>query len=362
LTPDQSFDLLSQTVLLFMAGSANQQFSFMSEPKTAAQEEYRGENHVHRYSVSLVTQGRHRFYTLTMPSDVLAKTCFVTTREEDPQAGFQRVLDKERAKQIADYIDSGLGTIPNSIVLSAQADADLKVVGKGKTVEFKAARKAFLVLDGQHRIFGFSLAKTKLRVPVVIYNNLSKRDESRLFIDINTKQRPVPNELLLDIKKLAEYESDAERLFGEVFDRFHEDSASPLFGMMSPSTRASGKISRVTFNAALKPLFSVFEDADSPHVYDVLQSYIRAFIEGCTRLNAKRAVTNPIVFRAMLHFFPEVGARVKDRFQTYTADNFSAVLTPVFQKIKPADLLRPARSHVELLETLSKALKQQFTL
>ncbi len=334
----------------------------MPEPKNTPQEEYQGEGAIHRYSVSLVTQGRHRFYTLTMPSDVLAKTCFVTTREEDPQVGFQRVLDKERAKQIADYIDSGLGTIPNSIVLSAQADANLKVVGKGKTIEFMAARKSFLVLDGQHRIFGFSLAKTKLRVPVVIYNNLSKRDESRLFIDINTKQRPVPNELLLDIKKLAEYESDAEKLFGEVFDLFCGETSSPLFGMLSPATRTSGKISRVTFYAALKPLFSVFEKNDSQYVYEVLHAYVRAFKEGCSKLNASRAILNPTVFRAMMQLFPEVGGRVKDRFKTYTADNFSAVLDPVFQKLKPADLLRPARSHVELLELLSKALKQHFTL
>ncbi len=42
----------------------------------------------------------------------------------------------------------------------------------------------------------FSKARTKLRVPVVVYNGLTKQQESKLFIDINTKQRPVPNELL----------------------------------------------------------------------------------------------------------------------------------------------------------------------
>jgi hypothetical protein len=55
----------------------------------------------HRYSVSLVTQGNHRFYTLTMPSEVLANTCYVTTRDEDPQKGFQRVLDQKRAQGCA---------------------------------------------------------------------------------------------------------------------------------------------------------------------------------------------------------------------------------------------------------------------
>lgn len=75
-------------------------------------------------SVSLVRQGEHRFYSFTMLSDVLADTCFVVNREEDPNDGFQRELDKKRALEIANYIDSGLGTIPSSIVLSAQDACD----------------------------------------------------------------------------------------------------------------------------------------------------------------------------------------------------------------------------------------------
>jgi len=121
-------------------------------------------------------------------------------------------------------------------------------------------------LDGQHRVYGFSLAQTSLRVPVVVYNGLSKKDESRLFIDINTKQRPVPNELLLDIKKLAEYESDVERSLGEVFDLFKARSDSPLLGLVSPAERKKGLISRVTFNAALKPLIPSFGGNDPSEI------------------------------------------------------------------------------------------------
>jgi DGQHR domain-containing protein len=96
-----------------------------------------------RYSVSLVRQGHHRFYTLTMGSDVLAKTCFVSTRDEDPSAGFQRVLDKERAQQIADYIDAGFGTIPTSIVLSAQLEAELRDIGKEKPLSSGQSQSLF---------------------------------------------------------------------------------------------------------------------------------------------------------------------------------------------------------------------------
>ena len=52
------------------------------------------------YTASLVRQGNHRFYTLTMPSDVLAQNSTVDMRVEDPIKGFQRRLDIKRAKDI----------------------------------------------------------------------------------------------------------------------------------------------------------------------------------------------------------------------------------------------------------------------
>ena len=55
----------------------------------------------HRFTFNLITQGQYRFYSLTLDSDLLARICFVTTREEDPKAGFQRVLDEKRAREMA---------------------------------------------------------------------------------------------------------------------------------------------------------------------------------------------------------------------------------------------------------------------
>jgi DGQHR domain-containing protein len=236
-----------------------------------------------RYSMSFVTQGSHRFYTLTMPSDVLAACCFATNREEDPIQGFQRVLDERRAQEIADYMDLGFGTIPSSIVLSAQPDAELRDVGRGKTLEFRFTPHSFLIIDGQHRVYGFSKAKTKLRVPVVVYNGLSKQQESKLFIDINTKQRPVPNELLLDIKKLADSETGDLVVLRELFDAFNEDTQSPLIGLLSPAIKASGKLSRVTFNAAVKPILSTFATS-STSIIEPLRDSRR--LVGVSQLNS----------------------------------------------------------------------------
>jgi len=183
-----------------------------------------------RVSASQMRQGDHRFYTFSIFSDILAKCCFATNRDEDPISGFQRVLDMKRARNIAHYIDHEMGTIPNSIVLSAQNEADFKVVGQGKTASFRFDPHAFLIIDGQHRVFGYALAKTRLRVPVVVYENLTREQEARLFIDINTKQKPVPKELLLSIKSLAKTENDIDSLLSEIFDLFDRAQDSALLG------------------------------------------------------------------------------------------------------------------------------------
>jgi DGQHR domain-containing protein len=320
------------------------------------------DSNVLRYSVSLVTQGRHRFYTLTMPSDVLAETCFVTNRFDDPDGGFQRKLDSGRAQEIADYIDAGFGTIPGSIILSAQPEAELKVVGKGKTVEFRRTKRAFLIIDGQHRVYGFSKASTALRVPVVIYNNLSRKEESKLFIDINTKQRSVPTELLLDIKKLAEYETETEALMGEVFDLFNSDRISPLLGLLSPAERVRGKLSRVTFYAGIKPLMAAFEGKEAVEIYQALGSYVQTFISLADSIHARNVIIKPAVFRAVMLLFSEVAQRVKDRRGQYTVEAFSEVLKPLFNRIRATALLNAPSSHNQLYTTLSQALRTSFTL
>jgi DGQHR domain-containing protein len=315
------------------------------------------------YSVSLVTQGNHRFYTLTMPSDVLAKTSTVDTRASSPIDGFQRKLDTRRADEIAEYIDNGVGTIPTSIVLSAQPEAELVYKRDRRSITFKVTPKSFLILDGQHRVYGFAKAKASLRVPVVIYNNLTRAQECRLFIDINTKQRPVPNELLLDIKRLADAETNDESLLRDIFDKFSTEPGSPLLGMMSASVRASGKLSRVTFNAALRSVEDTLASTDADEAYPVLAAYLQAWMEQLNSWNCSDRITNPVVFRAIVLLFPDVAQRVEDRHgKKFSAANFRNLMEPLFRKLSATAVKNSGNSHVTLHESFQKKLRQQFTI
>ncbi len=313
------------------------------------------------YAARLIIQGKHRFFTLSMPSDVLAATCVVDTRAEKPLDGFQRVLDETRAHEIARYIDFDFGTIPTSVVLSAQPEAELKYNGSTQSLSFKKHPRAFLILDGQHRIFGFHFAQKKMRVPVVVYSNLKRSEEARLFIDINTKQRPVPNELLLEIARMAQTETAPQALLHDIFDLFAGRPDSALFGQMSAAARVTGKISRVTFNAALRPVRDVLGENSPEFMYDVLNAYLQAWKP--TMDKAKATFTNPTLFRAIFLFFPTVVTRVKDKYgDDYTVDRFAEILTPFFARLSKARLRATGGSPIALCEIFKRTLQKGFAI
>jgi len=314
------------------------------------------------FSAVLITQGKHKFYSLTLPSDILAKTCFVTSRYDDPQEGFQRTLDKEKAKQIADYIDKGLGTIPTAIILSAQAESEFLYNSKNKTLEFNDIIKAFMILDGQHRVYGFSLAETAVRVPTIIYERLSRKDETRLFIDINTKQRPVPNELLLDIKALAAYENESESYLRVIYDSFRENPESALYGKLSSADKVRNKISRVTFNAAVKPITTIFGEKEADEVYDILNNFLKTIEIGFKKKEIGDKILNPYIFRAIISIFPEAARKVKDKYNDYSLENFYHSLVYFFDNIVISKLNKRLTGHKELADHFNECLKKDFTL
>jgi DGQHR domain-containing protein len=311
-------------------------------------------------SALLVTQGRHRLYSLVLQS---AETCAVDTRQENPIDGFQRVLDKRRARDIADYMDGGFGSIPSAVILSAQPCAQLHYDRAGGLLCFARKARSFLIIDGQHRVWGFKLAQRKLMVPVVIYNKLTRAQECQLFMDINTRQRPVPPELLLDIRRLSETETAAEALLHDVFDLFYMREDSVLKGLLSPSERRKGMISRVTFNAALKSVEGAFADAGAEHVYAVLNLYLRACLSGLRLHEAEANIANPALFKALALLFPSIAERVAERFHgAYSLESFEQILIPFFKRLKKTDLPKPGVGHLALHEHFRKALSAGFSL
>lgn len=280
------------------------------------------------YPALLLTQNKHRFYFSTIPVDDLFPTCFVARREEDPQQGFQRALSEGRADDISRYVSSGNGSIPTNVVLSAQTEADLRYNSKSKTIAFARVPRAFLVLDGQHRLWGYSKSPVRHRVPVAIYDGLSRAEEAKLFIDINTNQRGVPAALLLDIKQLAEIESVKESLLRTLFDKLKSDPQSAIHGKLSPAKSMPKKISRVTFNRAIgvalnSETIRSLKDTDK---YRLIQNYIGAFD---AELPDKSMLVKAAYFEAIFEMFDEVVRSTMSAHSNLKQPSFQETIRPI---------------------------------
>ena len=284
----------------------------------------------HSYPALVITQNKHRFYFCTIPVDDLFPYCFVARREEDPVSGFQRVLNESRADDISKYLANGSGSIPSNIVLSAQSSSQLKYKARTKSISFKRQLNSFLVLDGQHRLWGYDKCRKRHRVPVAVYENLSRSEETKLFIDINTNQRGVPAALLLDIKHMAEIESTQEQILREIFNKLMKDPASPLAGKLSPARSIAGKVSRVTFNKALRPRLTsgTLVDTDPENRYKLILNYLNAFD---AESSGSKLLIRAAFFEAIFEVFEEVIRTTMNQNNNVKQSSIQEIIRPLMK-------------------------------
>ena len=280
------------------------------------------------YPAMALVQNKQKFYLATIPVWDIFPFAFVTRRQEDPIAGFQRSLNEQRAIDISRYLDNSYGSIPTNIVLSAQEDANLVYNSKVKSIKYNRFPKSFLVIDGQHRLYGYGLTKKNHRVPVAIYEGLSRKEEATLFIDINTNQRGVPAALLLDIKQMAERETEIEASLRILFNKLADDSESPLCGYLSPSQSKRGMISRVTFNRSVKPILEneVMTKLPDNKQYKLLKNYLIVLEE---ILTDSTLLLKSAYFESLCALFDDVVRLSYTKFKNYKYDSLLDVLSPL---------------------------------
>lgn len=252
-------------------------------------------------------QNNKTFYFCILNSTLLKNNCFISRREENVIDGFQRTLNETRANNIAKYLDFENGVIPSSIVLSAQSNSDFNYDEVSSTINFSNSEKNFLILDGQHRLFGLYKSSNSYDIPVIIFESLTLKDEVSLFIDINTTQKGVPQTLLLDIKYLAKKQTPLEEKQAELLKRLNTNS--PLMGKFATTKSTRGKISNIVFNDFTKKIFtdSIFKDRDIEHIYKALNNYLIACEYILTQSNSENIdLSKQVIFKSFMNLFEQV--------------------------------------------------------
>jgi len=156
--------------------------------------------------------GGKRFYSfVTRPRDLL-KISFVNHRSlNDPEGAptYQRLVSKTRMRDIGKFIKAG-GFFPTNLLINFVRNVRFEQTSKDDAADV-AFGNLFLpdkyrsawVIDGQHRLYGFSPIDDKFldeNVIVVAFEKLGKSEEAQLFVTINHEQRSVPKHLLDDLE------------------------------------------------------------------------------------------------------------------------------------------------------------------
>ncbi|MBI2388606.1 MAG: DGQHR domain-containing protein [Deltaproteobacteria bacterium] len=252
----------------------------------------------------------HRMFVGVVPVEKLFPFCAVSRTAEDPEKGYQRHLAEQRARRIAEYLDDG-NVIPGSIILSAQSAAALKY--DGEQLSFAARPRAFLVIDGQHRLYGAHMASTGgVLISVCVLEGLSQEQEVQYFLDVNSTQRGVPRTLQLEIVKFLAEEGSVDEIRVRLFKALNEDPESPLCGRMSADKTVRGKLSHVPFKAAVEPrlnempLKSFKFESKVKLLIHFLRAVQRILVDST---NEDTKLSNAAFFQAMFAVFPDVVRR-----------------------------------------------------
>lgn len=196
--------------------------------------------------------GAYTYYSFVIPPEKLLKISYVLHKTnanndyEDLLPSYQRLIKKDRLKSVRAFIDAG-NFFPNSIIISIDSpkkplrfdfapkeNIDDSLTKMGILYLPQKYQSAYII-DGQHRLYGYSDSEysDNNSIPVIAFENLDKKTQLKLFMDINLNQKAVPKALRNILEIDVYYNSDNPSLaqgalLGKIAKRLGEDSASSL--------------------------------------------------------------------------------------------------------------------------------------
>jgi len=192
--------------------------------------------------------GPHRFYSFATTPKQLLKIAFVNHQalnHPSSRPAYQRMINSKRIANIGTFISNG-GFFPTNLLVNfnnecrfeqlAEQDEDGRL--KFGWLYLPTRYKSAWIIDGQHRLYGFSNLDDKYldaTIFVLAFEQLDAQKEADLFITINHEQKSVPKSLLVtlqaDLKLGSNDPKEAITALGSYIVRsMANDPTSPFFG------------------------------------------------------------------------------------------------------------------------------------
>jgi len=194
------------------------------------------------------SMGNKKYYMFSLEPRILLKLGFVlhrTRANESEMPTYQRLLVPSRLKGIRKFINEG-GYFPNSIIVNfserkqkIQFEASTRLEDSNSrfgTLKIPNAYAIAYIIDGQHRIYGYSDTKhtDNNTIPVVAFTDLDSTDQLEIFMKINQNQKPVSPSLRGTLERDLYWNSDRadsrmKALRSSIIIELAESSNGPLY-------------------------------------------------------------------------------------------------------------------------------------
>lgn len=220
---------------------------------------------------------KKRSFTFSIsPEDMLKISTVAHSRQkniylanQDNEKYYQRLLKKGRIKSISNFLKESNQSFPNNILVSYRgeegldftpdnkADMEESIIGNVPgTLSFFKCPGTFHVIDGQHRLFGYtglekdSKIRNEHRLIVTAFEGLKVEDEAKLFLEINNEAKAVNPSLIMEIEWAGQSITKKNLANGIVF-HLRDKEESCLKDKVQQAEESSYKLSPKNFQTAL---------------------------------------------------------------------------------------------------------------
>ena len=291
-------------------------------------------------------------YSFVQRVDTLLNSCYISRRRRNsPDLGYQRTLNEKRISKIQHSIvnHSGLA-FPNSILIYSPKLTD-KLYPKHEcpkhvTIRFPTSFCSCRVIDGQHRLLGFSkLDSGKLEsyfLTVIALPEIDSKTEFTTFIDINSKQQKMDNNLILHLKSDFVWPPNSkerlEQIGVKVAEKLNEQVLKNRIYFGTADESKGDKITLVTFVPALRNNKQILANEDETYkkiskIFALIGEHMPHLLKPFEFFNQNRGIR--ILFR-LVHLFE----RNQSKGKVHVSQNeFFADLNKILDKNMIQELL-----------------------
>lgn len=200
-------------------------------------------------------------YTFSMKiSDLLDITYVAARGKSTEQGAVQRILNKQRISLIRKFVLDG-NLFVNTFILNWTDSENLPKIKK-ETLNIPLQGRRAQILDGQHRIEGIREAITvqpKIKDKEVLVSltiGLTTKEAAKIFLNINSEQKPVPKSLIYDLfGEAIEDKEHAINRASDIIDFLNNEPTSPFFQKVKypGGPKGAGLIDLAILVNAIKP-------------------------------------------------------------------------------------------------------------